>query len=340
MELELPATMPALQGGLGPDWVQTTVDVPRPPAGFVLVRVHAAGVNRADQYMLEGSYLASGAAFTAGLEFAGEVAAVGDGVTDRAVGDRVMGVTLGAFAPFALADARSTVVVPPGLDWTAAAALPVALSTEFDALVTRAGFVAGQSVLVVGGTTAIGLVGIQIAATLGASQVIATTTSARKSAALDDAGADVVVDTSTTPLAAAVLEATDGVGVDVALDHVGGDLFAELLLATRPQGTIVNIGRIAGPKTTIDLDQLAYRRLHLVGTTFSTRSADEIGAVYAAVAAEVLPLVDAGAIEAVVDTVYDFADAQSAADRLRSNQAIGKIVLDLTELPTTKGHDR
>ena len=156
------------------------VDVPVPGPGQILVRVHAAGLNRADLYMLEGAYSPStktGHIYVAGLELAGEVEAAGAGVQNLAVGDRVMASTLGAFAPFALLDHRHAIAVPASLGWTDAAALPVGLSTEHDALVTQAGFTAGDSVLIVGATSSVGLVGIQLAKALGAGLVIATTTS-------------------------------------------------------------------------------------------------------------------------------------------------------------------
>jgi NADPH:quinone reductase-like Zn-dependent oxidoreductase len=336
MQYDIPPTMPALQGGLGPNWVTNTVAVPVPPPGFLLVRVMAAGLNRADQYMLEGNYLASGGAFTAGLELAGEVVSVGENVDRFMPGERVMGVTLGSFAPFALVDARSVVAVPASLPWIDAGALPVGLSTEYDAVVTQAGLESGQSVLIVGGTTGVGLIGIQLAKALGASPVIATTTSGQKAIALTDAGADVVIDTTAQNLTEAVLAATDGRGADIVLDHIGGEHFADLPSATALQGTIVNIGRIAGPTATIDLDQLSFRRLRLIGTTFSARSADEIGEVYSTLAREALALVESGAVRPVIDSVHAFDAAADAAERLRSNGTAGKVVLDLSTVPAVE----
>lgn len=325
-------TMTALVGGLGPDWERHEVDVPVPRPGQLLIRVRAAGLNRADLLMLHGTYNPGGTrrpTFTAGLELSGEVAVIGDGVEGFAVGDRVMGTTLGAFAPFALVDHRHVVSVPAALAWTDAAALPVGLTTEHDALVTQGGFVPGQRVLVTGGSSGVGLVGVQLAKALGASIVIATTTSASKVEAVRTAGADHVVDTSRDSLGDAVVALTDGAGVDVALDHVGGPLVDELLAATRPLGTIVNIGRLGGASATIDLDKLAFRRLRLVGTTFSIRTAEERGQVAAALIPDVLPALADGRIRPIVDSVFGFEDAHPALDRLRSNDAIGKIVLEM-----------
>ncbi len=329
-------TMRALVGGVAPDWQARDIEVPKPGPGQILVRVRAAALNRADLYMLEGTY-SPGAktsnVYTAGLELAGEVEEVGEGVGTPVVGTRVMGATLGAFAQFALLDHRHAIAVPGGLDWSEAAALPVGLSTAHDALVTQAGFRAGDSVLVTGASSSIGLLAVQLAKALGASRVIATTTTAAKATAIRAAGADLVIDTSAEPLAEKVTEATDGTGVDITLDHVGGQLFAELLPATRVGGTILNIGRLAGPTCTIDLDRLAFRRLTVRGTTFSVRTPEERADVCAALIPEVLPAVEDGRIKPVIDRVLPFADAQAAAERMRSNEAAGKLVLTLPTGP-------
>jgi NADPH:quinone reductase len=132
-------------------------------------------------------------------------------------------------------------------------------------------------------------------------------------------------------LAEAVSAATNGVGVDVVLDHVGGQLFADALAATRLGGTVVNIGRLGGPQSTIDLNTLSFRRLRVFGTTFSVRTPDELAAVCAAVRPEVMPAVADGRIRPRVDRVFEFEDANKAADYLRTNQAVGKLVLRMSE---------
>jgi NADPH:quinone reductase-like Zn-dependent oxidoreductase len=268
-------TMRVLVGGAGPDREVRDVEMPTPGPGQLLIRVRAAALNRADLYMLEGSYQPNSktqTVYTAGLELAGEVEAVGTDAQDFAVGERVMGSTLGAFGAYALLAHRHAIAVPESLRWIEAAALPVGLSTAHDALVTQAGFKAGDSVLVVGATSSVGLLAVELARALGADPIIATTTSGRKAANLKAAGAHVVINTATEYLAEGVMDATGGVGVDITLDHVGGRLFAELFMATRIGGTIVNIGRLAGPQCTINLDQLSFRRLNVRGTTFSVRA--------------------------------------------------------------------
>lgn len=327
------ATMQALVGGAAPDWELRDLEAPTAGPGQVLVRVRAAGLNRADLYMLEGSYSPNSktsAVYTAGLEMAGEIVAVGDGVDSARIGERVGAAGLGAFAEYAVHDARHAIALPESLSWNDSAALPVGLATEHDALVTQAGFVAGNSVLIIGATTSIGLIAIQMAKALGASLVAATTTSEAKKAALVKAGADVVVDTAREALSDTVLAATNGAGVDIVLDHVGGQLFADSLSTTRLGGTVVNIGRLGGHESTIDLNALAFRRLRVLGTTFSVRTPDELASVCSGLIPQVLPAVADGRIRPVVDRVFALDDAVEAANYLRSNQAVGKVVLTMS----------
>ncbi|PKQ59372.1 alcohol dehydrogenase [Mycobacterium sp. MHSD3] len=328
------STMRALVGGIGPNWDVLEVDVPTPGEGQILIRVHAAGLNRADLMMLDGSYSPASktsSLYSAGLEMAGEVAAVGEGVTTLAVGDRIAGAGLGAFAEYVVLDAGHVLPMPASLDWIESAALPIGLATEYDALVTQGGLTAGQRVLVVGATSSVGLLAVQLAKSLGASLVAATTTSESKGATLSRAGADVVINTKVQQLAESVAAATLGEGADVVLDHVGGALFPEVLAATRINGTVVNIGRLGGQDATINLDVLAFRRLTVRGTTFSVRSPDEIAQVTAQVRTQVLPLLASGHIRPIIDRVFAFEDALAAADHMRSNQAVGKIILRIDD---------
>jgi NADPH2:quinone reductase len=328
-----PSTMPALVGGAGPEWVLDEVSVPSPSAGQVLIRVHAAGMNRADLLMLARAYNPDATRppnkFTAGAELAGEVVAIGDGVSGLVAGDRVMAASSGAFAPYALVDSRRLIPVPREMSWTDAAALPVGLTTEHDALVTQAGFKAGDSVLITGASSGVGMIGIQLAKAFGASKVITTTTSPRKASALKDAGADLVIDTTAEDVTAAVRAATDGAGVDIVLDHIGGNSFGGLLMATRVQGTIINIGRLGGHAASMNLDELAFRRLRILGTTFSIRTDEERGQVAAALGADVLPALAASRIHPIVERIVAFDRAQEGADLMRSGTTIGKIVLEM-----------
>ncbi|MFJ3671503.1 zinc-binding dehydrogenase [Streptomyces sp. NPDC090106] len=330
------ATMRALVGGKGADWILEETERPV-QLGAVRVQVHAAGLNRADLYALQGTYTANSQGqgpFTAGMEVAGVVETGSPLAPHLPAGTRVMGITVGAFADYALCHPRLFVPIPDRLGFEEAATLPVGLVTEHDALVTQAGFTAGQSVLIVGGTSAIGLIGVQLAKALGAATVIATTTSDAKRAALLDAGADIAVNTTTDDLAAAVLAATDGRGADVTLDHVGGASFAELPRATAIGGTVVSIGRLAGSATTLDLDTIAFRRQRLIGTTFSIRTRAELGDVVTALGEHVLPAVADGRIGPRLDSVHPVSQAARAAQRLRDNAATGKVVLSFADAHT------
>jgi len=312
-------------------WEPGEIATPEPGPGELLVRVRAAGVNRADLLALAGRYPVPHAGpdgvFVAGMELAGEVVAAGPGTAGRSLGDRVCCSAAAAFADYAVVDARRALPVPAGLPWADAAALPVALETAHDALVTQAGFGSG-SVLVLGGTTGVGQVAIRLARALGAEPVLATTTSPAKRDALAAAGAVPLV--SPDGLADAVRSATGGESVDVVLDLVGGEHLAAALAGVRVGGTVVQIGRLAGPAATLDLNTLSFRRLRLIGTTFSVRSADERAAVTAALA-PVLDLVVDGRVRPTVDRVVPFHEASAALDHLRSGAAIGKVVLDLGE---------
>ena len=337
-----PTTMRALVGGYGPDWRLEQHELPTMQIGGVRVRVVAAALNRADLYMLEGTYSPNSKTsdtYGAGMEFAGMVEISSPMAPHLPAGTPVMGVTRAAFADYALCHPGTLLRMPDGLSFTDAAALPVGLITEHDALL-QARFEAGNSVLIVGGTAAIGLLGIQLVKALGAGTVIATTTSDDKRPALLDAGADITVNTKTDDLVQAVLDATGGQGVDITIDHVGGKQFEQLPSATCVGGTIVNIGRLAGPDTALNLDEVSFRRQRLIGTTFSVRTPEEIAQVCAALEPEVMAAVADGRITARIDRTYPPEEFLDAASRLRANQALGKIVFLFADPDTQPTVDR
>ncbi|WP_406171675.1 alcohol dehydrogenase catalytic domain-containing protein [Streptomyces canus] len=182
----MPETMTALFGGAGPDWTPRQVPVPQPGPGQIVVRAHAVALNNADASMLAAAPTSggTGAEYRAGFEFAGEVSAVGDGVQTPAVGSRAMGTTPGSFTQYVLADHRHVLPVPDELGYEEACALPTGLLTEHGAL-TVAGFQAGQSVLITGVSSSIGLIGVRISRAVNASRIIATTRSSAKRELLD-----------------------------------------------------------------------------------------------------------------------------------------------------------
>ena len=171
------------------------------------------------------------------------------------------------------------------------------------------------------------MIGVQIAKTLGASKVIATARSASKRELLTGLGADTVIVTDEEDLTDAVLAATEGKGADVVLDHVAGQTFAQCLPATAVDGHVVNIGRLAGPASTIDIDALSYRHLTVHGVSFGFCRDGETVPILEGLQTDVLPAVGRGEIRPFVDSAFDVADFQRATERLRSGDAVGKIVL-------------
>ena len=322
-------TMRALLLGRGPEWILDEVPTPIPGPGQVLIRNRASATNNADLPMLaeaDPSRGGTGKEAIAGFEYAGEIAAVGPDAGDWRIGDAVMGTFPSAFAEYLVADHRFVLPRPDGLAPEVACALPTALLTEFGAL-SVAEYKSGQSVLITGATTGIGMIGIQIAKTLGASRVVATTRTAAKKDLLTSLGADAVIVTGEEDLTEAVLAATDGKGADVVLDHVAGNTFAHCLPATAVDGHVVNIGRLDGPVSTINLDALSYRHLTVHGVSFGFSRDWETVPILEALRDQVLPAVTRGDIAPVIDSQLDVTNFQQATDRLRSGETVGKIVL-------------
>lgn len=322
-------TMKALIAGRGPLWAVEQIPIPQPGPGEVLIRNRAAATNNADLPMLEEADPTrggTGALFTAGYEYAGEIAGLGDGAGHWQVGDPVMGTFPAAFAEYLVVDHRFVLRRPEHLAPEVACALPTALLTEFGAL-RIAGFRAGRSVLITGASTGIGLIGVQIAKVLGASRIIASTRTAEKRELLAGVGADVVIVTGEEDLTEAALAATDGRGADVVLDHVAGDAFAQCLPAAAVDGHVVNIGRLAGPASTIDLDALSYRHLTVHGVSFGFSRDWETVPILEGLHADVLPAVARGEIRPVIDRTIDATDIPQLVNTLRSGTAVGKTVL-------------
>jgi NADPH2:quinone reductase len=321
--------MRALVLGRGPEWVLADVPVPEPGPGQVLIRNRASATNNADLPMLAAADPTSGGSgdeSVAGFEYAGEIAAVGPDAGDWQVGDPVMGTFPSAFAEYLVADHRFVLPRPETLEPEVACALPTALLTEFGAL-RVAGIPSGRSVLITGASTGIGMIGVQIAKAVGASRVVATTRTAAKKDLLAQLGADTVIVTGEEDLVDAARAATDGRGADVVLDHVAGETFAQCLQAAAEDGHVVNIGRLAGPASTVDLDALSFGHLTVHGVSFGFSRDWETVPILEDLRDQVLPAVERGDAAPVIDSTVDVAQFQQAVDRLRSGQALGKIVL-------------
>lgn len=307
---------------------------PTPQPGQLLIRVKATALNRADLYQRQGGYPTSATGATptvtiAGLEAAGEVAGMGEGVTGFARGDRVMTMCFGGYAEYMTIDHRIVVKVPDRLSWQEAAAIPVAYMTEHDALITNARLQPGESVLINAASSGVGVAAIQLAKLFGARPVIAMSGDSAKLEKLQPLGIDHGINYRNENFADAVLKLTDGKGVDIVIDHVGASQFQDNLRCLALRGRLVSVGRLGGTNSDINLDFLALRRLHLIGVTFRTRTMEERAEIARRFSAEVLPAFADGRLRPVIDRVFPLADAQAAQDYLASNAQLGKIVLTI-----------
>lgn len=319
-------------------------DDPTPGPGEILVAVRAAGLNRADLLMAKGRYVvgqsvrapAGGAvpppahqAIPLGGEVAGEVVARGAGVTSFAPGDRVMAMCRGGYATHAVVDAARAMAVPANLSWAEAGAFPITFITAHDALFTAGGLQPGQSVLVNAASSGVGVAALQLARLGGATPLLASSTNPAKLDALAAAGIEIDLGlvAGGPAFVEQALEATGGRGVDVVADSVGGPAWAESLASAALGARIVSIGRLGGNDATVNLDEVARKRVSLIGVTFRTRNADQARAVIAAAAADLLPALAAGRLRVLVDRTFPLEEAAEAQRYLRANQHLGKIVL-------------
>ncbi len=308
------------------------IPAPRPGPGEVLVRVRAAGLNRAELAMAAGHAHGAlgGAGAVIGLEWAGEVAGLGAGVEGVREGDRVICSGNGGYAEYAVADWGRISPVPANtMGWEQAATLPIALQTMHDAVVTNGQLRDGQAVLIQGASSGVGLMGLQIARLMGAKLVIGSSTNAERRARLAEFGADLAVDTSDPGWPDAVLAATDGNGVDLIVDQISGPVANGNLRATRVLGRIVNVGRLGGSKAEFDFDLHAARRVSYVGVTFRTRSKDEVREINRRMRADLWDAVAAGELTLPIDRVFPLEQANEAQAHMKANAHLGKIVLSV-----------
>ena len=320
-------------GGVDGIGVLEVESPPTPVADRVRVRVHAAGLNRADILQRRGSYPAPPGypQNIPGLEFAGEVDAIGDAVGAWKIGDRVFGIIAGgAQAELVVGPESNLARIPPELDWAVASAMPEAFITAHDALFTRAGLHMGERVLIHAAASGVGTAAIQVAHAAGAT-VYGTSRTADKLERIRDLnlGLDASVAVGDTP--AKFLEAvqnwTAGAGVDVILDLVGGNYFSANLEALALRGRLICVGTMAGAKSEIDLGLVMRKRAAIIGTALRVRSIEEKADAIRRFASAVLPLVSHGKVRPVIDRVYPVDQVHDAHERMESNASFGKIVL-------------
>ncbi|MCA8928275.1 MAG: zinc-binding dehydrogenase [Alphaproteobacteria bacterium] len=311
-------------------------DVPRPAPkpNEVLVRVRACGLNRADLMVASGmAHGASGGAGTiVGLEFCGEIVDLGaeaKAESTLAVGDRVMCGGAAGWAEYAVADwGRAAKLPDANVSWHEAATLSTALNTMHNAVATAGRMTAGESVLVQGASSGVGLMAMQIAKFLGASQVMGTSTNAERRARLKDFGCDLALDSRDPGWADRVLEATGGAGVDLIVDNVSGYTVNDSLRCTKVLGRIVNVGRLGGFQGEFNFDLHAARRIDYIGVTFRTRSMAEIREINRRMQADLGGAVAEGKLRLPIDSVYPFERVADALAHMKANAHFGKIVLE------------
>ena len=314
----------AIRDGAGPASALHPVQlpIPAPRSGEILIRVRAAGVNRPDLLQRAGNYPPPpGAPDTLGLEVAGEVVVAAGRWRE---GDKVCALLGGGgYAEYATVDARHALPIPTGLDYTAAAALPETVFTVYANAFEHGALKSGETLLVHGATSGIGVAAIQMARAAGA-KVIATARGADKAAQARQLGADVAVDTTHEDFGAAAKAAG---GVDVALDMVGAPYFAATLDALKIGGRIVYIAALGGGTLDMPVRQIMMKRAVLTGSTLRPRSADEKARLAGEVERVVWPWIASGKVRAIIDRTFALADAAGAHAHLESGRHFGKIVL-------------
>lgn len=308
-------------------WVQD-VKIPEPKENEILVRVRAAGVNRGDCYQRMGFYPPPpGASDIMGLEFAGDVVACGPAATKWKSGARVAALVAGGgYAEYACVHQDHALEIPDTMDYIAAASLPETIYTVWANVFEHAHLSEGETLLIHGGSSGIGVTAIQMAKLRGA-QVFVTAGSEEKCNACSKLGADLAINYRAQDFVAAVKEATQGLGANVIFDMVGGDYVARNIEASARGGRIVNIAFLHGSKVELDLMPVMLKNLTLTGSTLRARAEAEKSRLTAAVQREIWPHIGT-ALLPVVDSVFPLADAGQAQARMESSAHIGKIILD------------
>jgi NADPH2:quinone reductase len=303
---------------------------PEPKPTEVLIRVRASSLNRADLLVASGVQHGSvgGVGARIGLECAGEVEAVGAEVRDIKPGDRVMGSAPGGFAEYVATDAGRVHRIPANnMTYEQAACFPIALQTMHNAVVTAGRLKRGETLLMQGASTGVGLMGMQIGKLMGASLVLGTSTNAQRRARLSEYGCDVALDSSDPNWPAAVKKATGGKGVDLIVDLISGGVANGNLEAAALLGRIVNVGRLGGTKGEFDFDKHALKRIDYIGVTFRTRTVEEVREINRLLRADLWPAVEAGKLALPIDKTFKLADITDALAMMKANRHFGKIVL-------------
>ena len=300
--------------------------VPVRGPGQLLVRIRAAALNRGE-FIAGPGLTKAGAAKAAGGEGAGDVFALGDGVTNFSIGDRVMGRCAGAFAQFALMDAREAIPMPSRLSWEEGAAIPLTFNVVHDMLIGQGHLKAGEWLLVTGISAGVGVAALQTAKMLGA-KVIGTSGSPAKLERLQALGLDVGICTRSGDFYDAVMQATGGNGVNLVVNNVGGSVFAECVRSMAFQGRLATVGYVDNTlKAEIDIQALHARRLTLFGVSNKLRTPEQRASGVPAFVADLMPAIADGRIRPLIDRVFPFDRLADAKEHMEANRHLGKIVL-------------
>jgi NADPH2:quinone reductase len=303
---------------------------PSPKANEILIRVKAASLNRADLAVAAGSRhgTVGGPGTIVGLECAGDVEAVGGDVRDFKPGDRVMSSAAGGFAEYAVTDSGRAHKIPANnMSYEQAACMPVAVQTMHNALVGAGRLKKGETVLIQGASSGVGLLGMQIARHMGARFVMGTSANDGRRARLKEFGCDLALDTRDAKWPDKVKEATDGKGVDLIVDQVSAGVMNQNMQAAAILGRIVNVGRLGGMKGEFDFDLHALKRIDYIGVTFRTRTPEEVRAIVKAARADLWPAIESGKLHLPIDKTFPLAQAAEALAHMKANAHFGKIVL-------------
>jgi NADPH2:quinone reductase len=303
---------------------------PSPKAHELLIKVKAASLNRADLAVASGHRhgTVGGTGTIVGLECAGEVEAVGADVTDFKPGDRVMSSAAGSFAEYAVTDAGRAHKIPANnMTYEQAACMAVAIQTMHNAVVGAGRLKKGESVLIQGASSGVGLLGMQIAKHMGASIVMGTSTNDSRRARLKEFGCDLALDTRDPKWPDKAKEATGGKGVDLIVDQVSGGVMNQNMQACAILGRIVNVGRLGGMKGEFDFDLHALKRIDYIGVTFRTRGPEEVRTIVKAARADLWPAIESGKLHLPIDKTFPLAQTADALAHMKANAHFGKIVL-------------
>jgi NADPH:quinone reductase-like Zn-dependent oxidoreductase len=300
--------------------------VPQPKEGEVVIKVHATALNRGE--LVVGGAVHGGPEKLGGNEAAGEISALGAGVTQFKIGDKVFGRVRGGFSEYALAPAHQMLPLPACLSFEQAASIPVSFLTAYEMISPPYGKLkAGETLLITGASSGAGAACVQIARVLGA-RTIGTSGSAEKLEKLKAIGLDVAIQTRKPDFAAKVREVTGGKGADLAINLVGGTLFAECVKSLARKGRLAVVGYVDGSVSAeIDLNAVHLLRLEIFGISNAKLTQEERKTAVAGFARDVMPAINDGRIVPLVDRVYAFADLQAAKDCMESSAMVGKIVV-------------